>query len=235
MIDIHCHILPGVDDGAKDMTEALEMARLAVADGIQHIIVTPHFNSTFMVQRTLVEQKLKELQGELDQAGISLTLHSGNEVRLENAEFIYDHAKQEDFCYLDSSKTFILLEQKWSGYVSDSLDVIQWLLHRGTTTIIPHPERHPFFRENPELLTDLIKAGAWTQVSVDSLLGKNSEEAKVFAEWLVHQNYAHTLATDAHNTRRKPNLSRGFEIVENLAGAPRVEEIQQRMNSILSI
>lgn len=235
MIDIHCHILPGVDDGAKDMAEALAMARLAAADGIRHIVVTPHFNTTFMVPRTLVEQKLKELQKKIDQAGIPLKLHPGNEVRLENADFFYEHAKRENFCYLNSKHSFILLEQKWKGYNRDSLSVMQWLLDRGTTMIIPHPERHPFFRENPELLTNLIQAGAWTQVSVDSLLGKNSDEAKAFAEWLVNQDYAHTLATDAHNTRRKPNLSRGFEIVEHMAGAQRVKEIQERMNSILGI
>ena len=99
--------------------------------------------------------------------------------------------------------------------------------------IIPHPERHFFFRENPELLDELIALGAWTQISVDSLIGKNGAEAENFALQLLSRGSIHTLATDAHNTKRRPNLSLGYAIVEQRAGISAADAIRSRMLTIV--
>ncbi len=233
MIDIHCHILPGVDDGAKDWRESTEMARIAFAEGIRHIVATPHFTASHFNHSDIVRQKTAELQQILDQAGIRVTVYPGNEVRMESADFIYEHGKKEHFCYLGKTKKYVLLEQRWAEYDKHAPEVVKWFIDRGTKPIIPHPERHTFFRKQPQLLTGLIEAGAWTQVSVDSLLGKNSEDARTFSHWLIDNNYVHTLATDAHNLNRKPNLSLGFAIVEERAGAQRAQEIRSRLSQIV--
>jgi protein-tyrosine phosphatase len=235
MIDIHCHILPSIDDGAANMVETIEMSRLAYADGIRHIIATPHFNNLFHNTVGTVNRLVPLVQQALNRAGIDITIHPGNEVRLESKDFIFHHTLTEQYCYLAGNAGFILLEQSWHNYYEPTLDIVRWFQDRGTRIIIPHPERHSFFRSDPQLLVTLIEAGVWTQVSVDSLLGKNSDAAQQFAEWLIQHNYAHTLATDAHNTRRKPNLSVGFDIVERFVGADRVTEMKDRARSILPV
>lgn len=233
MIDIHCHILPGIDDGAENMLETIEMAKLAYSDGTRHIIATPHFNNAFHNSVNAVNELVLLAQQAIDQAGIDITIHPGNEVRLESKDFIVHNTLTEQYCYLAGNPKFLLLEQSWHNYYAQTLEIIRWFLSRGTRIIIPHPERHIFFRNEPQLLISLVEAGIWTQVSVDSLLGKNSDAAQQYAEWLIQHNYAHTLATDAHNVRRKPNLSLGFDIVKRLVGADRVKEMQDRASNIL--
>lgn len=235
MIDIHCHILPGIDDGAPDLRTSIEMARLAYADGIRHVIATPHFNNNYYIPHETVNRLVREVQQALDREGIPVTVHSGSELRLESAEFVYRHGEAGNFCYLGGRPEFVLMEQSWTSYNPDTLAVVDWFGEQGTKVVLPHPERHMFFREQPKLLENLIAAGVWTQVSVDSLLGKNSPDAQKFAEWLIDRDYAHTLATDAHNLHRKPNLSLGFKIVRERAGEARAAELQLRAEQIIGI
>lgn len=236
MIDIHCHILSGLDDGAKNMDESIAMARIAYDDGIRHIIATPHFTASYPIPSAIVYEKLVELQKELDRLRINVQLYPGHEVRLEDAQFVYKHEAEGEFFYLgsQSSHKFVLLEQPWSHYSEDSEEIIGWFLGRGTIPIIPHPERHLFFRERPELLLHLIRLGAWTQVSVDSLNGTNNEDARSFGRWMLEENIVHVLATDAHNVRRKPNLSEGFELVKAWMGEDQAEEIRKRALTIIA-
>lgn len=232
MIDIHCHILSGMDDGAKDLQESVAMAKIAYRDGVRHIIATPHFCNSFMARPETQLSKLVELRKALKREGIPVTVTPGNEVRLENAEYIYGHEAAGNFLYLDSQKKFILLEQRWAEYQPQTEEVCRWFITRGTTPIIPHPERHAFFRRQPELLYRLMELGAWTQVTVDSLLGKNGVEAAQFSRQMLQRRQVHVLATDAHNTKRKPNLSKGFRFVKKFAGEKEAHAIFQRMDFI---
>lgn len=232
LIDIHCHILRGLDDGARDLNMSVEMARIAYEDGIRHIIATPHYCDKFKPSPADQLERIEELRTALTREGIGITVSPGNEVRLESAAFVYRHEEAGDFFYLDEGRRFLLIEQRWEGYNQESEDVFAWLISRGTTPIIPHPERHAFFREQPELLYRLLDLGAWTQVTADSLIGKNGPEAAAFGRWLVEKDQVHVLATDAHNTKRKPNLSAGLRAVSEMAGAGRTQEILDRMNAI---
>ncbi|NOU96224.1 hypothetical protein GC093_23820 [Paenibacillus sp. LMG 31456] len=233
MIDIHCHILHGIDDGPQDIKESVEMAQIAYNDGIRHIIATPHFSANHYSHRGLVRDKVNELQNQLHIHNIGITIHTGNEVRLESPAFIEEHSRDENFFYLGAASQFILLEQVWEGYCEETPKIVKSFMKRGITPIIPHPERHFFFRDNPQLLIDLINQGCLTQVTVDSLLGKNSEETMTFSHWLIEQNYVHVIATDAHNVRRKPNLSEGFRIVTEIAGNQRTDDIHRRLEQII--
>lgn len=233
MIDIHCHILPGIDDGAQDMKESIEMARIAYDDGIRHIIATPHFSADHYTHRRRVRDKVNELQNQLHLHNIGITVHAGHEVRLENPAFIEEHTRNESYFYLGAASKFILLEQVWEGYCEETPKIVESFMKRGIRPIIPHPERHFFFRDRPQLLIDLIRQGCFTQVSVDSLLGKNSNDALTFSHWLIEQDYLHVIATDAHNVRRKPNLSEGFRIVAEIAGDQRTDEIRLRLQQII--
>ena len=234
MIDIHCHIIAGVDDGAQHMDESVAMAKIAREDGCRHIVATPHFFHNCLVKRPIVEQKVRELQKRLDLEGIALTVHAGNEVRLESSAFVTGHALEENFCYLGSEKRYVLLEQTWQHYCPDSEDIVRWFIGRGVTPILPHPERHAFYREQPDLLIGLIRLGAWTQVSVDSMLGGNSHEALDFARWMAQEGHMHTIASDAHSTTRKPNISAGYRLLRDWIGEPQTRDIQQRIERIIA-
>jgi protein-tyrosine phosphatase len=233
MIDIHCHILPGVDDGAHDLAESLAMARHAYEDGIRHIIATPHLNIHYNNTRAHVQNKIEILQKAFDQHGIAITLHPGNEVQLKDKLTFYRQVEKNEFCYLGSSARFVLLEQRWTEYDPDTPEIIAWLLARGVTPIIPHPERHIFFRKQPEIITQLVNAGAWTQVSVDSLRGLNSPEALDYANKLIDANHVHTLATDAHNINRRPTLAIGYTYIRERVNLGRAEEIAARCRRII--
>ncbi|QHT58799.1 hypothetical protein GXP70_01590 [Paenibacillus lycopersici] len=233
MIDIHCHILHGVDDGAKDLEESVAMARIAYEDGIRDIIATPHFNELFLITADIVERKLEELQAELDRRRVAIRLHPGNEFRLENKAFIEAHLKQGDYRHLGRKKSHLLMEQRWTDYEADSPEIVERLLDAGVRPVLAHPERHFFFREDPALLQRLIELGIWTQVSADSLIGVNGPEAQQFGRWLIEAGLAHTLATDAHNVNRKPNLSAGMAVFEEIAGTEARAALEARMNSIV--
>ncbi|TBL71182.1 tyrosine-protein phosphatase [Paenibacillus thalictri] len=234
MIDIHCHILHHIDDGASDLNESLDMARIAYNDGVRDIIVTPHFNQGWRSTRALVDERLQELQAAIHQAGIGITLHRGNELTLESAEFFHEHNQLQHFHYLAGKPSFLLVEMPWSGYNEAAPDIVRHLRDQGATPILAHPERHIFFRERPELLDNLLEAGIWTQVTVDSLLGKNGEDARLFGLRLLDQGQVHTIATDAHNVKRKPNLSEGYRIIAERQGQAAADAIQDRIKQILA-
>jgi protein-tyrosine phosphatase len=233
MIDIHCHILHGIDDGSHDLAESLAMARYAYQDGIRHIIATPHLNTHYNNTRAYVQNKTAILQKAFDQHDIKITLHPGCEVQLKSKQTLYRQVEQNEFCFLGPDARYVLLEQRWTDYDSETPEIVAWLLARGITPIIPHPERHGFFRNQPELITQLVNAGAWTQVSVDSLLGNNNQDALDYANSLIDANHVHTLATDAHNINRKPSLAIGYEYISKRAGKARAAEINARCYGII--
>lgn len=233
MIDIHSHILHGVDDGAKDLEESLAMARIAYADGTRDIIVTPHFNVNYRVTAAVMRRKLEELQRELDREAIGIRLHPGNEVRLESKTFFDEQRRRGAFAYLGERATHILIEQRWEGYDAESPAIVAELLDAGITPILAHPERHFFFRDQPELLLGLLEQGIRTQVSADSLVGNFGPEAQEFGRWLIEAGHVHTIATDAHNVNRKPNLSAGMAVFEQIAGTSARSELEARMYRII--
>jgi protein-tyrosine phosphatase len=233
MIDIHCHILPGVDDGAKDMDMAVAMARIAVEDGIRTIVATPHLGNYWKSYAGIVRSKAALLQAELDRLGIDLRIRCGNELVLEDAAFVEATLANEQCCFLGDNPAFLLVEEPWEGFRPDTWDILESLRARGVTAVLAHPERHVFFRERPQLLDRMIETGVvWTQVTVASLLGDNGPDAKAFAERLVDRGQVHTLATDAHSVTRRPVMAAGFDIVARLAGAAAADAIRERMARI---
>ncbi|MCI3927240.1 hypothetical protein MO973_44420 [Paenibacillus sp. TRM 82003] len=233
MIDIHCHILPGVDDGAKDMEMSLAMARAAVKDGVRTIVCTSHYTNGWRVDRALVASRLEQVRAALAQHDIPLRLLPGNEVRLESLSFVLDGMRSGSFYYLADNPGFLLLEQAWEGFNPDTNRLVERLLHQGTRPILAHPERHMFFRMRPSLLEELLAMGAWSQVNVGSLLGENGPDAQAFAYDLLDRGLLHTIGTDAHNLTRRPNLSLGFAAIEARAGVATAQAIRERMTSIV--
>ena len=235
MLDIHCHILPATDDGPETLAESLEVARFCAADGITHIVATPHCHHLTHLLRDDVLPRVAALQDALDAAQIPLTLFPGSEIRTSDIELFRAEYNAGLLCHLGDDRAYSLLEFSWreAEYPPDAPGQMRWLLKRGTQPIIAHPERHGFFVNERARLHELVEAGAWLQITVDSLLGHNGEIAREAGIDFL-RFYPHCLlATDAHRLSRCSGLSAGYAYVEARLGAARAEDLRARADAIL--
>jgi protein-tyrosine phosphatase len=236
MLDLHCHILPEVDDGAASVDEALAMARFCVRDGITHIVATPHCHRHCRLLRSDILPHVARLNGALAAANISLLVLPGSEVQVTDTTTYRCEFEHGLYCHLGDNPTFTLLEFSWKPekYPPDAAELIAWLRERGTTPIIAHPERHVFFTDDPGRLHELVEAGAWLQVTVDSLLGNHGLAPRLSGDLLLRAYSDAVLATDAHNLRRCSGLSAGYTWVGERFGPERVEQLRERANRVLA-
>lgn len=235
MLDLHCHILPDLDDGPKTLDEALEVARFCVNDGITHIIATPHCHHILHLLRADILPRVIAFQAELNAAEIPLTIFPGSEIRTNDIALFRREYDEGLLCHLGDNPAYSLLEFSWRGedYPDNAPAQVRWLLEHGTQPIIAHPERHSFFQNNRERLHALVEAGAWLQITVDSMLGNNGERPQRAAEdyLLFYPNCV--LATDAHRLSRCSGLSRGYDLVREQLGEGRESDLRERSDGIL--
>ena len=207
MIDIHSHILPGIDDGAKTERDSIEMAKVAVEEGITTIIATPHHrNGVFDNEKDLIIKMVDTLNGLLAEEGIPLTVLPGQETRIHGD--MIDELDNQIMLPLNETK-YVFVEFSSSHipqYTSQMLFDIQMA---GYIPIIVHPERNQVLLDNPNRLYDFVKKGALTQVTAASLVGKFGKDIQKFSRRIIDANLAHFIASDAHNT-----TSRGFAMRE---------------------
>ena len=236
MIDLHCHILPGVDDGATSLDEALAMARFCVRDGITHVVATPHCHRHCRMLRADVLPHVARLNDELARAEIPLTVLPGAEIQVTDSDAYRREFEAGLYCHLGDGTAFTLLEFPWKEeqYPADARELVAWIRDRGYTPILAHPERFGYFSREPERLRALVDAGAWLQVTVDSLLGNHGSAPQSSGEELLRVYSEAVLATDAHNLRRCSGLSAGFAWVTEHFGEERAQELRSRGNQVLA-
>jgi protein-tyrosine phosphatase len=215
--DIHCHLLPGLDDGPADWGESLAMARMAAADGIRRIAATPHQLGNFPENGgDLVRTHSTELQRLIDIEGIPLHVWPGADVRVE-PELVAKIAAGDVLTLADMGR-HLLLELPHEMYLP--LDrLLAELKAAGLVGILSHPERNRGIRACPQVLTRLVDAGCLMQVTAGSVLGSFGAEIQGFAQRLLCDGLVHFLATDAHGCHtRRPLMRRAFEHAETLVG-----------------
>jgi protein-tyrosine phosphatase len=207
MIDIHCHILPGIDDGAQNLTESLEMAKVAVSEGIKTIIATPHHkNNRYENPKDSIMKRVIELNEALEIEDIPLNILPGQEVRIYG-EIVEDLGLGEILTMSESQYLFIELP---TGHVPRYTETLLYDLQlKGITPIIVHPERNRELIERPDLLYNFVNKGTLTQITASSLCGYFGKNIKKFTFQLIEANLAHFVASDAHNTH-----NRTFKVVE---------------------
>lgn len=212
MIDLHCHILPGVDDGPRTLEESLDMARAAVADGIETLVATPHtLNGVYLNPVGAVRSGVDALQSALDAADIPLRVYAGGDVHL--VPDMLQAIQIGDAVTLHDQHKYILLELPSQSLPPHLKDEIFRLKVGGVTPIITHPERNMALAQDAEILFDLIDMGALVQVTAMSLTGGFGEFVRGVSERILEQRLAQVIATDAHSREnRPPILSRGVEV-----------------------
>lgn len=236
MIDLHCHILPNVDDGPRSLDESLQMAAFCVMDGITHVTATPHCHRHIHLLRADIIPRVADLNREVVRAGIPLNVLPGSEIQVFDSDEYRREFEEGLFCYLGDGSSFTLLEFNWSGsqFPPDAAELIEWIRERRMTPIIAHPERHDFFRKDPSLLQGVVDAGAWIQITVDSLLGNFGPDAAQFAETFLKAHEMAVLATDAHNQNRCSGLSAGYAWVSQNLGESRAHDLRARAEQVLN-
>jgi protein-tyrosine phosphatase len=223
MIDLHSHILPGIDDGAKDQEEALEMARLAVADGIRVMVATPHLFKHKTVDLDAINEKgvilehLNRFRDRLAAEGIALEILPGCDVPLSLEALSL--LAEDRVLTVNDGKRYLLLELPHFSIPPTLEDICFRLQSLGLTPIITHPERQPLIQERPERLRRLVDLGCLAQLTAGSLTGSFGRGIARVSRQLVKKGYIHLLASDAHNTRgRPPILSQAVSELSKLIG-----------------
>lgn len=212
MIDLHCHILPGIDDGAKDLSDSVAMARKAVEQGIDTIVATPHhMNGYYENRKQAIVKKVAELQEELSSQQIDLKILPGQEVRI-HGEMLAGFEQGEIQPLADSS--YVLAEFPSSHVPKYTEQLFFDLQMKGLTPVIAHPERNQQIIEQPDLLYKLVNNGALSQVTAASVIGGFGKNIKKFTLQCMEANLVHFIASDAHNlTRRTFQMAEAFAFI----------------------
>jgi protein-tyrosine phosphatase len=217
MIDLHSHILPGIDDGSKSLAMSLEMARIAVADGIRTMACTPHiYPGLYMNDAAGIRAACDALQATLREHGIELQLTTGADVHLVPG--LIEGLRAGTIPSLHGTR-YVLLEPPHHVVPPRFAESVFQLITAGYVPVITHPERLTWMDDHYETMRQLVQAGAWMQITAGALTGMFGPRPKYWGERFIGDGLAHILATDAHSsTRRVPVMSEGLAVAEKLLG-----------------
>ena len=217
MIDLHCHMLPGIDDGAVDLETALEMARVAAADGITVTACTPHMMpGIYDNTGPQVRGAVAKFQQALDDAGIALRLTTGADIHLQQG--LSAALRDGRLLSLNDSRYF-LFEPPHHTAPPRLEDAVFDVMSAGFQPVITHPERLTWIENHYDVMCKMAHAGAWMQITCGSVTGRFGRRPKYWAERMLDEGLVHILATDAHNLRnRSPIMSEARDAVADRLG-----------------
>jgi protein-tyrosine phosphatase len=217
MIDLHCHILPGLDDGASDLSVSANMAKAFVADGVSVVACTPHIlPGLYQNSGPQIRQATAQLQQHLDREGIPLRLVTGADNHV-TPSFVTELKSGHLLSLADTR--YVLVEPPHHVAPPRLEDLFFSLSVAGYVPILTHPERLTWIQSHYQVIQRLVHAGTWMQVTAGSLSGAFGRNPRYWGERMLDEGCIHILATDAHDVnRRPPNLSQGRELAAKRVG-----------------
>lgn len=236
MIDLHSHILPGIDDGARSLDISLQMAQQAVDSGVRHMVCTPHIHKGYF-DNTLntIRHAFNEFQKAIADASIPLSLSYAAEVRVN--ELIPIWYKQQEFPFLGeyNGKRILLLEMPHS-HIPQGLEVlIKWLLKNNVQPLIAHPERNRELLAEQHKFSWLQRQGCMFQVTAGALTGRFGDKVEDFALSMMRNKAFHVVASDTHDLVRRPNdMQAAYEVVSTFSDDFAQETFVTRPGAIVS-
>ncbi|WP_303218937.1 tyrosine-protein phosphatase [Enterococcus asini] len=234
MIDLHCHILPGVDDGADTLADSLAMAEAAISQGITHILCTPHHNNgKYVNSKDEVIPKVAALQKELDQRNLPLTLLEGQEVRI-TGDLVSD-IQQDRILFTDLADTYILIEFPTADVPVYAEQLLFELRSMGKIPVIVHPERNSKFREDPNHLISYLEMGCLAQLTAPSYVGVFGKSIQKTAKQMVEHNLVQMMASDAHGVKKRTFVMKeAYEQIQQDFGQAKVTAMEQVAKDLLN-
>ena len=209
MIDLHTHVLPGIDDGPQTVEGSIELARAAVADGVTTMVATPHVAWDLPGNDAArIAAAVEALEGELERAGVELTIRTGGELAITRA---YELDESELRGLRLGGGDWLLAECPLAGVATGFDGALYDIAGRGHRIVLAHPARSPSLQRDPELLKRLVAGGMLTSITAGALIGRFGSTVKRFALWMLEEDLVHNVASDAHDARqRPPGLSQGL-------------------------
>ncbi|QAS69343.1 polysaccharide biosynthesis tyrosine autokinase [Oenococcus sicerae] len=235
LVDIHAHILPGLDDGSNSLDASLELAREAVSNGIKTIVATPHtMSAKYTNEAADVVKVVDAFQAELKKAAIDLTILPGQEVHLTGD--LVSALDQGKLLTLADSKKYLLIELPDRDLPLFTHNVIFQLKSRGIMTIVAHPERNSYLLEHPEELNKLAERGALFQLTSASINGAFGKRIADFSIDLLRRGFVTTIASDAHNfaDNRRYHLAEAYELIGHLLNQQLVTALKMNAARIIT-
>jgi len=221
MIDLHTHILPGIDDGVQTIKGSVEFARVAIEDGVKVIIATPHYKEgVWDNHREGILASVATLRERLAQENLSVDLRPGSEVHL--CPNLVQRVKDGQATTLNDNGRTVLLELSLTQYPVELENLVFQMKLAGLHVLFAHPERIRYFQDDIRRYESVVQLGGYGQITTGSVLGTFGSEAQRFTEELLRKGLVHVLASDAHNVRgRPPILSEALEATAALVGRRR--------------
>lgn len=234
LVDIHCHILPGIDDGSKDWSTSMKLARDAVKDGVTHAVVTPHtLNGRYLNHKKDVIKLTEEYQKRLDEAGIELKVFPGQEVRISGD--LIQALDDDDILFLDEDGQYMLLEFPSDDVPAYAKDMIFEVMQRSITPIIVHPERNSKILKEPSILQELIEQGCLVQITASSYIGTFGKEIEEMSRRFIEAGQCACFASDAHDLpKRQYEYSEALQKLSTEFGSERAQEYRDNAQAIVN-
>lgn len=232
MIDIHNHIIQGVDDGAKDLDMSLDMARIYLKNGIRKIIATPHYIEKDSLSLKRNKKALEVLREALKANDLDLEVYLGNEVHI-SMDVLKD-IEEKRVATLNGSR-YVLIEFPMREIPIYAETVIYEMLIKGYIPIIAHPERYLKVQEDPSMLFEFIKRGALAQLNLPSLQGFYGKKVQETAKILLENKMIQFVGTDSHtNGRRSPEVKEALELLKDIVSSSQYRHLtEENANNIL--
>ena len=224
MIDIHLHILPGVDDGPANLDDALSLARSLVQEGVNVAVATPHYNDMYpQLSAREIFERVQDLQRELNLRAIPLHLLAGHEALIKPG--LVEDIQRGHLATLNGSR-YLLLELWNSSWLPETEQVIFELRAFGVVPVLAHPERYRVIQQDSGRLAALLERGVLAQLTAGSLVGLQGNTVRKCAETLLKRGLIHCIASDAHGPgRRPPAISQGMQVAERILGQPWTQQL----------
>jgi protein-tyrosine phosphatase len=201
VIDLHCHVLPGIDDGPSTIEESVALVRGAAATGTQVMVATPHVSWQYPNEHATIVRLTDELNTRLRREGVAVEIRSGAEIAMTRA----DEIEPDELARLGlGGGSWLLIEPPFTPVVTGIDAVVMKLQRAGHNVLLAHPERCPAFHREPRTLESLVRSGVLTSITAGSLVGRFGSQVRRFARRLIEQGLVHNVASDAHDAARRP-------------------------------
>lgn len=232
MIDLHCHILPRIDDGAQTIDDSIKMAQKASADGIRTILCTPHYTYQYQNTRADIQEAVKLLQKEFHQREIPIRLVAGQEIRLTGE--LLEQMDQELIQFIDHDHRYLLIEFPYNEVPMYALPLLKKVVDRGCQPIIVHPECNEGLIKNPNQLLSFLDIGCLAQMTAPSVVGVYGKTVEKTAHKMLEHQMVQMLASDAHRLEdRNFYLKEAYQWIEERYDHRMVRKFQHTAKKIL--